>query len=474
MREIREVVGKCVVTPENQAMELPRIVLKFGGTSVADASRVRAAGDIVESRLDKRPAVVVSAAAGVTDALLEFLELASVGDQSVLPGLDQLADRHRTLLRELALPENSLDAKLGELQDLLRGILLLREVTRRTRDQVLSYGEQLLAPIFAGHLEQRGVASRAWVAGDLGLRTDDRHGRARPLPEAYEGISRCLTDAAPHVPVLTGFLGRNQSGHTTTLGRGGSDYSASILARAVCADELEIWTDVDGILTADPRLVPDAQVLPTLSFGEASELAYSGARVLHPSTITPAMEAGIAVRVLNTHQSARPGTLILGDPDPADVAHVRSIAHKTGVQVVTIVSPRMLDRHGFISRIADVFDRHGVSIDMISTSEVSVSLTTDEAIEELGPLLQELREFSTVSTEPGRGMVSVVGAGLGASSHAIGHILQTVASSGTEVEMVSYGATRLNFSFLIDETRVPGVVRALHARYFSGAGRPGE
>lgn len=433
---------------------------------MADAACVRAAAQIVIEQRAHQPAVVVSAAAGVTDGLILLLENAALGRSQYHADLEKLAARHREMLRELELAPDLLDPSLDELRDLLAGIAVLRELTNRIRDRGVSFGERLLAPLFAAHLRSQGVEARPWIAGELGLVTDDRHGRARPLPETYQSIPRMLDGAGKHVPVITGFIGRTVAGEVTTLGRGGSDYSASIVAKALRVEELQIWTDVDGILTADPRVVPNAHVLPTLSYGEASELAYSGAKVLHPSTIAPAMEARIPVRVLNSCAPQKQGTMILGEPMEPSSGVIRSIAHKRGVQVVTVVSPRMLDRHGFISRIAEAFNRHAVSIDMISTSEVSVSLTTSEGERGLAPVLAELETFSTATLSRGRGMVSVVGAGLGSTSERIAEVLQVVAAIGARVEMISYGATRLNFSFLVDDSEVDRVVRELHSACF--------
>ena len=393
--------------------------------------------------------------------------LTGASDGQGLEQVDALARRHRGLLGDLGLPTDLVDRELEDLRDVTRGINLLREVTPRTCDMVLSYGERFMAPIFAAYLTKQGIPAWSSTGGKLGLLTDDRFTRARPLPHCYELIAETLAAAQDGVLVMTGYLGRTEEGQTTTLGRGGSDFSAAILARAVGAADLEIWTDVDGILTADPRIVSQARLIESLSFDEAAELAFSGAKVLHPSTITPAMDGDIPVRVRNTHAPERPGTVILGDVDPAD-AHLRSIAHKTGVQVVTIVSPRMLARHGFISRISGVFDRHGVSIDMVSTSEVSISLTTDESPQALKPALKEIREFASVEMESGRAQVSVVGAGVGSDVALLGEIFQTAHHAGASVEMISYGATRTNLSFLLREEEVAAVVAALHARYFEG------
>ncbi|MEM7164447.1 MAG: aspartate kinase [Planctomycetota bacterium] len=442
--------------------------MKFGGTSVRDAAAIRAAAALVIAAAGRRPAVVVSAAAGVTDSLVRIVTAA------VLPAaerrvdlaqeLQELRRRHEAIAADLAVAAD-IDGPLAQLGDLVRGLELLGEATRRTRDLCLSFGEILLSRIFAAYLEQQGQPSTAWVAGDLGLLTDDRFGRARPLPESFELIAAKLSECTM-IPVITGFVGATRDGRRTTLGRGGSDYSASLVARAVGAEELQIWTDVDGIMTADPRVVADARCIQQLSFGEASELAYSGARVLHPFTISPAMEAGIPVRVLNTTAPERAGTTILGTPGSGQ-SNLRSIAHKTGVQVITVVSPRMLDRHGFVSRIAAAFDRSHISIDMISTSEVSVSLTTDEPIGELDDTIEELQSFAEeVVVEGGRGMVSVVGVGLGENSDLVGKILGTVAEKAADIEMVSYGATRLNLAVLIPEASVEPVVKHLHNEYF--------
>ncbi|MFN0058218.1 MAG: aspartate kinase [Planctomycetota bacterium] len=447
-------------------MQLPGIVMKFGGTSVESAAAIRAAAAIVLRVLPRRPLVVVSAASGVTDALLRLLEAAPRGEWHA--GLKLLVARHRAILADLGLATNLLDARFQELHDLCHGIELLREVTPRISDLFVASGELLLAPIFAAHLSGNGVVARAWHAGDLGLVTDDRFGRARPVAETYQRIPATLAETDEHLAVVTGFAGRTATGEATTLGRGGSDYSASIFARAVNAEELQIWTDVDGILTADPRIIPRARLIERMSFREASELAFSGAKVLHPQTITPALEGNIPVRVLNSKAPDRPGTYILGDVpgDETPPHRIRAIAHKLGVRVVTIISPRMVARHGFIARIASVFDRHAVSIDMISTSEVSVSLTTEESMARLQPSIEELRTFLSVEVNDRRGQVSIVGGRLAENQKVFGEVLHTIAEIGGAIEMISYGATGTNLSLLMPEERVVPVVTALHRFYF--------
>lgn len=440
------------------------IVLKFGGTSVGTAAAIVRAGDIVENT--PSPVVVLSAAAGETDRLVRLAAEALRREDT--PTAREFREAHIALVEELGIDPDLLTGTLQEFDECVRGVRLLADDSPRARDRILAFGELLMAPIFAAHLVGRGLEARALSAAEIGLRTDDRHGRARPLPEAIELLRSGIIDSGARVPVITGFIGATDKGRITTLGRGGSDYSASLVARALGARELQIWTDVDGIHTADPRLVPDARRIDHLTFREASELAFSGARVLHPQTITPAMEGGIPVRVRNTSDPSAPGTSISEHlPEGYEGSRVRSIAHRSGVRVVTVISPRMLARHGFLSRIAEVFDRHALSIDMISTSEVSISLTPDDPTADLEPVVEDLGMFAEVSVEEGRGMVSVVGDQLDRDGAVVAEILTGVAAVGAPIEMISYGATRTNLTFLVPSADLPAVVRALHDRYFA-------
>jgi aspartate kinase len=381
--------------------------------------------------------------------------------------IDELTLRHRGIAAELGIDPAAIAAPLEELRHCAKGMELLAEDSLRARDRLLACGELLMAPLFAAHLRTRGLDAVGCSAADLGLLTDDRHGRARPLPECYASLAAGLAAFEGVVPVVTGFIGATRDGRVTTLGRGGSDYSAAIVARAIGARELQIWTDVDGIRTADPRIVPEARRIDHLTFREASELAYSGAKVLHPQTIAPAMELGIPVQVRDTRHPDLPGTSITAKlPPGVDANRVRAIAHRGGVRVITVVSPRMLARHGFLSRIAEVFDRHSLSIDMISTSEVSISLTPDDPNVDLAPLVADLEKFAEVQLVEGRGMVSVVGDRLDRDGKVVAEILTGVAALGAPIQMISYGATRTNLTFLIPDAQLPDVVRALHARYF--------
>jgi aspartate kinase len=438
-------------------------VLKFGGTSICDAAAIRRAGEIVAST--HHPVVICSAAGGVTDRLVALAERAVVGEDAAI--VEELSKRHSVIAEELQLDPEEIAGPLESLRDCARGMALFIEDSAHARDRLLACGELLMAPIFAAHLRKIGVDAVAVSAAKIGLLTDGRHGRARPLPECFDHVAAGLAEHAGRVPVITGFIGRTADGRITTLGRGGSDYSASIVARAIGAGELQIWTDVVGIRTADPRLVPDAGRISHLTFREASELAYSGAKVLHPQTLTPAMDGGIPVQVRNTRHPDRPGTSITEQlPAGVESSRIRAIAHRSGVRVITIVSPRMFARHGFLSRIAEVFDRHELSIDMISTSEVSISLTPDDHDAPLASLIADLESFADVELVEGQGMVSVVGDRIDADGTAVAEILTAVARLRAPIRMISYGATRTNLTFLIPDEHLVDVVRELHSLFF--------
>lgn len=289
------------------------IVMKFGGSSVGAPERIARVLEIVKGRLPRRPVVVVSAFRGVTDELLELGREALRGELGRLEGI---AARHREAARALGVDAAPVEPLLAELEQLARGVSLLKELTPRTLDRLAGYGERLSVRIVAAAFSKGGVPARAVDAHEAGLLTDERFGGASPLPEADALLRASLAGEGP-LPVVTGFIGRTRGGELTTLGRNGSDYTATILGAALGAEEVEIWSDVDGIMTADPRIVPEARPLETLSFAEACELAYYGGKVLHPHTLVPAMRKGIPVRALNTFKPERPGTRIVARPAPA-------------------------------------------------------------------------------------------------------------------------------------------------------------
>jgi aspartate kinase len=317
------------------------------------------------------------------------------------------------------------------------------------------------------------VPAQAFDAFDVGMLTDDQFGGAEPLPDSEALLRDALGTPGDVVPVVTGFIGKTRDGRVTTLGRGGSDYSAAIVGAAVGADEIEIWTDVDGVMSADPRVVPGAKTIPVLSFNEAAELAYFGAKVLHPKTILPAVRRSIPVRVLNTFRPTHPGTVITAEGAAVDAEHpARAIAAKKGITVVQLVSSRMLLAHGFLARIFDAFARHKLVVDLIATSEVSVSLTVDRG-EQLAPALEELRRIAEVQTVDERALLAVVGRGIGdALGTTAGRVFGVLADAGVNVELISAGSGRANISVVVAGADCDAAVKTLHARLFDeGAGR---
>ncbi len=363
---------------------------------------------------------------------------------------------------ELLVPE--LEPLLSELHDLLRGIALIRERTPRTADYVASFGERLSARIVAAHLRSIGVTARALDAWDAGLVTDGRFGTARPLADAPQRIARALANL-DGVAVVTGYVGRDAQGNVTTLGRGGSDYSAAIFGAALDVDEIQIFTDVDGVLTADPRKVERAQLVPTLSFAEAAELAFFGAKVLHPATMVPAVDADVPIRVLNTFRPEAGGTRVVARLSESERA-LKSIASKDSIAVVNVVAGEMMLQYGFLERIADAFARHQVVVDVIATSEVSVALTTESGVD-LGPVVEELSQFAQVSVVRDAALLSLVGEELSTRTDFAARVFATLAELGVRIEMISYGATRNNLSLVLSRARLGEVVHALHERLFA-------
>jgi len=437
------------------------IVMKFGGTSVGDAERIRQVVEIVRGRLPRRPVVVVSAQSGVTNSLIELARAAVGGATDV----SALRDRLASLIAELGLPEDLLEDEVEELSALVMGITLVGDLTPRSLDRMMSFGERCSIRIVAGALEVAGIPARPVRSDDLGLLTDSTYGGAEVQPESYVRIPELFAELALDdiVPVVTGFVARDEAGFITTLGRGGSDYSAAIFGAALGAEEIEIWTDVDGVMSADPRLVPESRTLERMSFKEAAELAYYGAKVIHPATIHPAVRESIPIRVLNTYRPEAAGTLILAGAGAR--GGVRAIASKARITLVHVTSLRMLLQHGFMARLFEVFERHRVVIDMISTSEVSVSLTTDDSVR-IETAVEELREFAEVRVEPDKAILCLVGEGLRDVPDVLERVFATLRRNEIPVRVVSVGASRVNVSLLVDHADESGAVLCLHREFF--------
>ena len=438
-------------------------VMKFGGTSVGDADRIRGVVQIVLGRASREAvAVVVSAQAGVTNQLIDLAHRAAAGP--VEPG--EMRTRLEGVIRDLGLAPGLIEEELDELETLLRGIALVGDLSPRSLDRMMSFGERCSVRIVAAALSAAGLDAHPYMAWDVGLVTDSDYGNAHVSARSYDAIPAALGPevAAGRLPVITGFVAKDGDGYITTLGRGGSDYSAAIFGAALGATEIEIWTDVDGVMSADPRIVPAARSLDRMSFAEAAELAYYGAKVIHPATIQPAVWKNIPIRVLNTMRPDHPGTLVLrelGGPAPG----VRSIASKGGISAVHVTSLRMLLQHGFMRRMFEVFERHQVVIDMISTSEVSVSVTTDNP-RHLPAVEAELREFAEVRVEHEKAILCLVGEGLRSSRRVLARIFDTLEAADVPVRMVSVGASRINVSLLVDRADERRAVESLHREFF--------
>ncbi len=439
--------------------------MKFGGTSVADAPAIRRLVEIVRTRREERPLVVVSALARVSNALLE-LPLLPVHHRRT--AVHALLQRHRTLALELELPSHVTKPTAEEADILTSSLEALGDAppSGEVLDFVAGHGELWSSRLVTAALERGGISS-AWVDVRPVIHTDDHFTSATPertgLPSrAREAFFGHLE--AGRVPVSQGFLGSAPDGRPTTLGRGGSDYTASLLGAALEVDRVEIWTDVDGIMTADPRVVPQARLLPVASHHEAAELAAFGAKVLHPATQAPLVEAGIPCVVLNSFAPHRTGTRVISTADPGQVgpSPVRAVSCKRGITIVNVTSPRMLGASGFLRRLFEVFERHRISVDVLATSEVSVSMTVENSFP-LDKLRRDLEELGEVSIAPERAIVAVVGLALRDSPGIAARIFSAVRD--INVEVISQGASSTNLTFVVREEESLDAVRAVHREF---------
>jgi aspartate kinase len=450
------------------------VVQKFGGTSVADPDAIQRLIEIVRtarSRGGRGPAVVVSAMSGVTDALLAIAAAAGAGRvDDALTRLDQLRERHLTAASALAAPDarDDLRAQINthfdDLVALARALAVLREVSPRTLDVVAAAGELLSSRIVSAALINAGLPAE-WVDARRAIVTNDDYTRAVPLAEPTNAALRlsvlALIDAG-RVPVLGGFVGSTVDGYTTTLGRGGSDYSGALVGAGIGADEIQIWTDVDGMLTADPRIIGTPRLVPHLSFAEAAELAYFGAKVLHPSTILPAIERNIPVRILNARKAEGAGTIITAEPPPG-ATPLTALACKRDLTVVDITSSRMLMAYGFLRRVFEVFERFRTSVDVVTTSEVTVSVTVDDR-RHLEAIAEALSEFSQVSIEHEMALLCAVGDRLrnepAIAARAVG-VLEEV-----PLRMISQAASRRNITVILRQADLQHAMHRLHEEFF--------
>lgn len=450
------------------------VVMKFGGTSVEDPAAIGRTAAIVAGRvaLGKQPVVVVSAMAKVTDQLLRAAAAASTGDRTgALAISSRLRARHRDTATELvkntadlAALINAIDAKFDSLDEILRGLSAILELTPRISDLIVSHGELLSSRIVAAAFRELGVDAAHADARQIVI-TDSQFQKAVPLDNLIEQRAQAKLlplIAQGKVPVMGGFIASNEAGITTTLGRGGSDFTGALIGGALTAEAIEIWTDVDGIMTTDPRVCPDALRVKIISFEEAAELAYFGAKVLHPATILPAVKKNIPVLVLNSRNAACEGTRITSLAPPCK-SPFKSIAVKKKLSIIDVVASRMLMTHGYMRDIFTVFDKHQCPVDMVSTSEVSVSLTVDSN-DKLPAIAADLSQLADVKYEGKKALICMVGDDIRGKSGMAAQVFTAI--KHINVRMISQGASEINMSFMIDEEDADEAVRSLHAIFF--------
>ena len=443
------------------------IVMKFGGSSVAGAARIRRLAEIVRARMDRRPVLVLSAMGDTTDLLLE------AGERALKNGAvqtEKIEELHLNTVKELELGDTALNdirPLLTELRNLLMGISLIRELTGKTRDYLVSFGERLSVRIVAAYFASLNIKARAVDAWDGGFVSDSNFASAELTPESWNLIPAKLLAPAEEglLLIVTGFIAKDEKGNITTLGRGGSDLSATMIAASCGAEEVQVWKDVDGILTADPRIVKNARPVETLTYEAASELAYYGAQVLHPRAMQPCIKTGTPVMVKNSYNPGAPGTRIVLSQD-GNISLIQAISSRKNITLVDIVSSHMLGQHGFLAEVFSCFAKYGVSVDMVATSEVSVSLTLDAAYD-LTIIKKDLSRIAGVETKTGKAIVTIIG-DVHRSSEILARAFKICGLLGVQVQMISQGASKVNISFIVDDKQAAEVVKGLHEDFFEG------
>ncbi|CAI5495042.1 unnamed protein product [Closterium sp. Naga37s-1] len=483
-------------TPDALPPEVPyTVVMKFGGSSVANAARMREVADLILSFPEENPIIVMSAMGKTTNHLIKVGERALTCGSAKCAAIDELRvirELHVSTMEELGVDCAEVHELMHELQQLVTGIALMRELTPRSSDYLVSFGERCSTRIFAAYLNSLGVPSKQFDAFQMGVITTDEFTNADVLDETYPAVADSLLSAynahreaaaasdvdggdgsRTFIPVVTGFLGRGKKmGATTTLGRGGSDLTATIIGRALGLREVQVWKDVDGVLTCDPNLHRSAVPVPFLTFEEASELAYFGAQVLHPQSMRPAREGNIPVRVKNSYNRSAPGTLITQERDLSS-ALLTSIVVKRGVTLLDLVSLRMLGQFGFLAKVFAIFEAQGISVDVVATSEVSLSLTLDPAKlwsreliqQELEKMVEALEQVAVVKLLQRRSIISLIG-NVARSSVILEKVFGVFRRNGTNVQMISQGASKVNIALVVDDDEATELVQLLHKEFF--------
>ena len=439
------------------------IVMKFGGSSVANADRIRHVASIIKAYKEKRPVVVLSAMGDTTDHLLEAADLAVKGTVDV----KKIMELHNQTEKELGIKADSLVALQEELQQLLTGISMLKELTKRTRDYLVSFGERMSVRLMAAYLKKEGLTADYFDSWDIGFVSDSNYMSAELDDCVWQTIPEHLNDykngKSDVIPIVTGFIAKDKTGHITTLGRGGSDLSATMIGSAMQAEEIQTWKDVDGILTADPRICPEAKPVSEVTYEEAQELAVFGSQVLHPRSMVPCIKSGTPVRVKNSYNIQSPGSIIVAkhSAKPNRVCAITSVKHVT---LIDIVSTRMLGAAGFLAHIFNQFLKWNISIDVVATSEVSVSLTINTDADISG-LLEDLKKVADVEVKQEKAIIAII-CDVGSTSSILADGFKALNENGINVQMISQGASKVNISFICDDCQSKDVVKILHKAYF--------
>lgn len=464
---------------DNEAEKKITCVMKFGGSSVASAERMREVAELILSFPNERPVIVLSAMGKTTNKLLLAGEKAvSCGVTNVdsIEELSFIKELHNRTVKELEVDESVIAKHLEELEQLLKGIAMMKELTPRTRDYLVSFGECMSTRIFAAYMNKNGAKARQYDAFEIGFITTDDFTNADILEATYPAVAKSLHGdwiSDPAIPIVTGFLGKGwRSCAITTLGRGGSDLTATTIGKALGLSEIQVWKDVDGVLTCDPNIYPRAEPVPYLTFDEAAELAYFGAQVLHPQSMRPAREADIPVRVKNSYNPNAPGTLITRARDMSK-AVLTSIVLKRNVTMLDIASTRMLGQFGFLAKVFSTFEDLGISVDVVATSEVSISLTLDpsklwsrELIQqELDHVVEELEKIAVVNLLQRRSIISLIG-NVQRSSLILEKAFHVLRTLGVNVQMISQGASKVNISLIVNDDEAEQCVKSLHKAFF--------
>ncbi len=458
------------------------LVMKFGGTSLGSAQKVnKVAGIIKERQADEKVIVVLSAMSGVTNYLQKAAHNAKQGASGEVERIHQkLLDNHLEVLKELSLPPENLEVIIhgyfDRLKEICQSIRVLGELTPKTLDQISSLGERVVTHIMAALLNQKGVPAEAIEADEL-IFTDSNWGAATPLMnETTHAVKETLNPllAQNGVPVVTGFIGGTKDGKPTTLGRGGSDYTASIIGKVIGSREIWIWTDVDGVMTADPKIIPGASKVPRLSYDEMTELSYYGAKVLYPKSVLPAREAGIPIRIKNTFNPQDSGTLITEDPvvDPT----VKAITSIRDLSLITVQGHGMLGIPGMAAKVFSIVAEIGVSILLISqsSSEQNICFTvkrkhnervvrnlSEKLKLELGRhVIEDIRSFDKAA------IIAVVGAGLRNSPGIAAKVFSSLGNNGINILSIAQGSSEYNLSLVVEESEVEEALARIHGEFF--------